>query len=140
MFPTTKRLSDAAIAFAACLITSALFSCSGSPCLPLEGTWEAEEGHLWAVRPNGHMLWITRFGSQLDTVHLTYRYDCSLTPATLDLLDFDGGPWRGKTLYGILERTSDTSFRFCAAAGTDASARPEYFDQTETVRFFREKH
>ncbi|MCS7037135.1 MAG: hypothetical protein RMJ33_12885 [Saprospiraceae bacterium] len=134
-----KRLSGAARFLAAYALASALLSCGSTPCLSLEGTWEAEEGHLWAIRPDGQMLWITRFGSQFDTVRLTYHYDCSRTPAAIDLLDFDGGPWQGKTLYGILEPTSDTSFRFCAAAGADASVRPEYFDQTETVRFFRER-
>ncbi len=75
----------------------------------------------------------------MDTMRLTYRYDCSHSPAVLDLTGFDGGPWQSKTLYGIVEWSGDSVFRFCAAAGTESSVRPEHFDQTETVRFFRAK-
>lgn len=140
MLETTVRLSPPLLfAAAASFVIAAFFACSSTPCSPPDGIWEAEEGHLWVIQPDGKMLWITRFGSQLDTVHLSYHYRCSQMPATLDLHDFDGGPWQGKVLYGLFERTSDTSFRFCAAAGADPSARPAYFDQTETVRFFRKK-
>ncbi len=112
------------------------FACREAPCRPLEGQWQTEEGHLWSFHQD-RLLWITRFGQLLDTVVLSYRYDCATYPIALDLKELAGGPWRRKTLYGILEWSSDTSFRFCAAAGTDPSLRPRHFTDAETIRFFR---
>ncbi len=139
MFCVEKQPSFLLPLLTAVALAIGWLSCRTNVCPPFEGVWQTEEGHTWVFEGENRLLWITRFGSVTDTMHLAYRYDCSRIPATLDLIDFDSGPWQGKTLYGIVEQGSDTTFRFCAAAGTAPSARPEVFDPTETVRFFRKR-
>jgi len=68
---------------------------------------------------------------------MEYRYDCSKRPVELDLFGFQSGPLTGKTLFGVLEWSSDTSFRFNAEPGTDAVARPQTFESDQTLKFFR---
>lgn len=80
-------------------------------------------------------MWLTRFGSQYDTVLFEYYLNCGPDPATIDLSHFYTGPFSGKTLFGILEWTSDTSFRMQYEPGMDAEVRPEKFDGEEVMRF-----
>ena len=82
---------------------------------------------------------MVRFGSQTDTVAMEYQYACNTAPATLDFSGFVSGPLKGKALYGILEWTSDTSFRFDAEAGAGPEVRPAAFNNEQTQQFFREK-
>ena len=108
-------------------------------CHELSGRWTTHEGQEFVFQSEGKALWLTRFGSQFDTVPFEYRLDCKAEPATIDLRNFSTGPYLGKTLFGILEWTSDTSFRLQYEPGADEWARPKEFDSEATVKFFPAK-
>ena len=105
-------------------------------CHELYGRWTTNEGQEFVFQKDGKALWLTRFGSQFDTVLFSYYLNCKAEPATFDLLHFQTGPYVGKTLFGILEWTSDTSFRLQYEPGTDEWARPKEFDNEGAMKFF----
>lgn len=111
----------------------------GPECRDLNGRWSTREGQDIIFDPSGEALWLTSFGSRFDTVRLRYQLDCKRAPATLDLSDFQQGPHKGKTLYGILEWQSDTSFRLRYEPGLQPEVRPKAFDPEQTVNYFRVK-
>ncbi len=113
--------------------------CTDPPCRSLEGHWTNREGQSFQFQSDGKALWLVRFGSQVDTIAMDYRYDCRKQPAELDLDGFQTGPLSGKTLYGILEWNSDSSFRFDAEAGNAPAVRPTTFENDQTQKFFREQ-
>lgn len=115
-------------------------ACVGKPpCYELNGQWTTREGQDLVFMPGGDALWLTRFGSLFDTVRLRYRLDCSQAPASLDLTDFQSGPHKGKTLFGILEWPSDSSFRLRYEPGLLSSVRPQAFDPEQTLKFYRKQ-
>ena len=107
------------------------------PCRELTGRWTTREGQDLIFQAGGTALWLTSFGSQFDTVRMMFKLDCKKEPATLDLSDFQSGPHAGKTLFGILEWQSDTSFRLRYESGTRAEVRPKAFEPEQTLKFFR---
>ncbi len=111
----------------------------GADCGDLNGRWSTHEGQEIIFNAGGNALWLTKFGSQYDSVRLRYELDCKHAPATLDLSDFQQGPHKGKTLYGILEWQSDTSFRLRYEPGLRPEVRPKAFDPEQTVDYFRAK-
>ncbi|TNE50726.1 MAG: hypothetical protein EP344_17195 [Bacteroidetes bacterium] len=121
------------------LLCLPLLGCGDSGCQSLSGKWSNREGQAFYFKPDGKALWLVRFGSQVDTIAMEYRYDCQKTPVELDLSGFNSGPLEGKTLFGILEWVSDTSFRFDAEAGPGPEVRPATFESEETQKFFQEK-
>jgi len=132
---TTFNIIHAGIAFLACL---SLLHCSDPPCTELSGNWTNREGQSFQFLPGGKALWLIRFGSQVDTFRMEYRYNCKKQPAELDLSGFQSGPLKGKTLYGILEWSNDSSFRFDSETGYSADVRPSAFENDQTQKFFRE--
>ena len=128
----------AAFAVFALLILFQSTGCGDSSCREIGGRWSTREGQTIDFRKNGKALWFTRFGSQVDTVGMKYRYDCQKQYTELDLYGFQSGPLTGKTLFGILEWNSDTSFRYNAEAGTDPAVRPQTFESDQTLKFFRD--
>ncbi|MEZ4965411.1 MAG: hypothetical protein R2791_09220 [Saprospiraceae bacterium] len=110
-----------------------------SNCREIAGYWSNREGQFFRFEPNGKAFWLIKFGSEFDTFPIRYHYDCKQQPAILDLDGFHSGPLKGKTLFGILEWTSDSSFRFEGESGTSSEVRPETFNPEQTQRFYREK-
>lgn len=120
-------------------LASLLFFCkTESKCPDLTGRWTNREGQVFSFEPEGKALWLIKFGSQFDTFPITYRYDCKQKVATLDLTGFQTGPLAGKTLFGIVEWSSDSVFRFDAEPGTSPVARPTTFNAEHTERYFKE--
>ena len=119
---------------------AALFlSCNtGNNCHELRGRWTNREGQILTFEPDGKALWLVKFGSQFDSFPINYRYDCKQKTATLDLTDFKSGPLTGKTLFGIMEWSSDSVFRFNSEPGTSAEVRPTTFNAEHLERYFRE--
>ena len=111
--------------------------CTEPPCRELNGQWTNREGQSFYFQENGKALWLIRFGSQVDTFPMEYRYDCKKQPAELDLSGFQTGPLSGKTLFGILEWNTDSSFRFDAEAGNRPEIRPQTFETDQTQKFYR---
>jgi hypothetical protein len=97
------------------------------------GHWTDREGREWVVQADGQILWLTKFGSQADTQRCRYTLDCNCEPARLDLSGFDSGPFREKTLLGIIEWSSDTSWRW----QYDNDARPWQFTADGFSQFFK---
>ena len=117
---------------------SSLWAChSNSPCHAPAGQWESEDGHILVFETSGKGLWIDRFGTQSDTVPFEFRLDCQNPTPAFDLYNFISGPYRGKTLFGILDWQSDTSFRLRAEVGDHPSVRPADFDEETTERFVK---
>lgn len=135
-----QRLFTPCFSFVVLLTGISLASCTNKvTCHELSGRWTTQEGHEFVFLQDGKALWLTRFGSQFDTVPFKYRLDCRPEPATINLTDFDNGPYSGKTLLGILEWTSDTSFRLRYESGTAEDLRPKEFDNDATMKFFPAK-
>jgi hypothetical protein len=116
-----------------------LFCTTENKCYELTGNWTNREGQTLAFEPDGKALWLIKFGSQFDTFRIAYRYDCKQKPPSLDLSGFQSGPLAGKTLFGIVEWSSDSVFRFDAEAGLSPEARPTKFNPEHTERYFRER-
>ncbi len=108
---------------------------SRSACRELTGHWTTHEGQELVFGPDGSALWLTKFGSQYDTIRMRFSYDCAARPTTLDLMDFESGPHRGKTLYGIFDWSSDSSFRFRYEPAARPEERPKEFDMEQTQKF-----
>lgn len=120
--------------------TCLFFACgSGAKCRDLNGRWSTQEGQDLVFLPEGKALWLTRFGSHYDTTQLEYRLDCTPNLVSIDLLNFRSGPHSGVTLFGILEWSSDTSFRLRYEPGSQADVRPTTFDQEQSIQFIRAK-
>lgn len=120
------------------LTTLFLFCKSEDKCRDLSGRWSNREGQILYFEPDGKALMLIKFGSQFDTFSIQYQYDCKQKVPTLDLLNFKSGPLAGKNLYGILEWSSDSVFRFDAEAGTAPEERPGSFKTERLERYFRE--
>lgn len=106
-----------------------------SSCRELTGHWTNHEGQELVFAPDGSALWLTKFGSQYDTVRMRFQFDCAARPSTLDLSDFRNGPHSGKMLFGIFDWSSDSSFRFRYEVGTRAEDRPRAFEAEQTQQF-----
>lgn len=115
-----------------------LFCKTEHQCRELSGRWTNREGQILSFQPDGKALWLVKFGSQFDSFPIQYRYDCKPATATLDLLDFKSGPLAGKTLFGIIEWSNDSVFRFESEPGSASEARPKAFNPEHSERFFRE--
>lgn len=122
---------------AALLFVPILFTCCTNKvtCHEISGRWTNHEGQEFLFQEGGKAMWLTRFGSQYDTVLFEYYLNCNADPAAIDLKHFYTGPFSGKTLFGILEWTSDTSFRMQYEPGLSAEVRPEKFNGEEVMRF-----
>lgn len=70
-------------------------------CHELSGRWTTHEGQEFVFQSEGKALWLTRFGSQFDTVPFEYRLDCKAEPATIDLRNFSTGPYLAKHCSGF---------------------------------------
>ena len=116
------------------------FNCNtGSKCRELTGHWTTRDGQDLVFLPGGKALWLTKFGSQFDTNQLEYKVECSNNVVLLDLTNFQSGPNIGKTLYGILDWSTDTSFRLRYETGSQPDVRPAEFDNEQTIKFILEK-
>lgn len=126
------------LAFVSGLATLFIACKTEDNCRDLVGRWTNQEGQVLAFEPSGKALWLVKFGSQFDTFQIQYRYDCKQDPATLDLSSFQSGPLSGKSLFGIVEWSSDSVFRFDSEPGTSPEVRPTTFNPEYAERYFRE--
>jgi len=121
-------------------MTLLLLACNPSPnCQQLNGRWSNREGQDFVFQPDGKALWLVKFGSNFDTAQFEYQIDCKKSPMAMDLKNFKVGPHVGKTLFGIIEWSSDSSFRLRYEAGIQAAERPKTFDDEQTQQFFAEQ-
>lgn len=135
-----RQLDTRLLRWSAFIGVSFVFTCCqfNSNCRELTGQWTNREGQYFLFEPNGQAYWLIKFGSEFDTFPIQYQYDCKQKPAILDLSGFKSGPLKGRTLFGILEWTSDSSFRFDGEPGASQEVRPETFDPEQTQRYYRE--
>lgn len=117
---------------------SILSSCQGAPrCQEIAGSWSNREGYGLVFKNGNKALWLNKFGQLVDTVACVFVLNCKTTPATLDFSGFNGGPFQGKTLFGIIEWSADSLFRYCYEVGVQPDVRPKQFDQAQTMKFLR---
>lgn len=115
-----------------------LVACDTNPaCKEIQGVWTDREGREIVFMEHGKALWLNRFGQMIDTVQLVFELNCSTKPASIDLKQFNAGPFLGKTLFGIIEFSGDTLFRLCYETGQEPGIRPTAFDPDQTAKFFR---
>ena len=121
------------------VVAALLFSCcqNKTGCREIKGKWDDREGHNFVFYEYGKALWLNRFGQMVDTVSFVFVLNCNTSPASIDFKDFSGGPFSGKTLYGIMEWSADSLFRLCYDIGQEPSCRPKTFDPEQTMKFFR---
>ncbi len=108
-------------------------------CRDLIGIWSNREGQKLIFQKDNSALWLFQFGSRTDSFFITYKYDCKKQPAALDLSNFASGSLAGKTLFGILEWTNDSSFRFDAEPGNSPEIRPKSFNLEQVQTFIKSK-
>jgi hypothetical protein len=123
--------------FALAIGIPSFVSCSQSTaaCPNLQGRWANRDGKMFAFQPDGTALWLTKFGSQYDTVELRYQYQCDRKKATLDLKGFTSGPLAGRSLLALIEWNGDTAFLFDAAP----EVRPELLKLEQAERYTQVK-
>ncbi|MCB9344484.1 MAG: hypothetical protein H6576_12350 [Lewinellaceae bacterium] len=119
------------------LIASFLYSCQTNTCGDIAGKWSTREGTELVFKEDGTVLWLTRFGRLIDTVSGVFKLNCETKPATLDMSGFNAGPYMGKHLFGIIEWSADSLFRFCYEIGKEADCRPTSFETDQTVKFYK---
>lgn len=102
------------------------------------GTWDNDKGQILVFRKEGKALWIFYSESKRDTFEIKYRTDFRATPSKLDLTDFQVGPLKGKTLYGILEFADKKTIRFDCEPGTTEAVRPKEFNPAQ-VQTYKKK-
>ncbi len=117
------------------LVLSVFASCESQTCHDLAGNWTNREGQTLVFQSGDKALWLLKFGSQTDSFSITYRYDCTKSPAEIDFTGFQAGPLVGKSLFGILEWKNDTSFRVDFESGTSADVRPTDFNSEQAQTF-----
>ncbi len=94
----------------------------------LYGEWKNKREHTYVFREGGSAMWIYPVGEKTDTFFMEYRIDDTQTPIALDFYNFENGPMKGKTLYGVAEFVEDDrgeAVRLNFRAGDDESVRPE---------------
>jgi hypothetical protein len=101
----------------------------------LQGAWDNNKGQLLVFQKDNQAYWIFYSESKRDTFKIKYRTNLKTQPAQLDLTDFQVGPLKGKTLYGIVEWTDKRTIRFDCEPGTTDSVRPKAFNPTQTQTY-----
>ena len=119
------------------LFITCFMGCVDKTCTQPTGAWTNREGQSFVFSSEGKGLWLTRFGTSFDTVSFNYLIDCKDDPTAIDLKGFNTGPYEGQALYGIIEMSTDSSFRLRYESGADASVRPTAFDADQTLKFYR---
>lgn len=110
----------------------------GSKKCDLNGHWSTHEGQDLVFLPEGNALWLTQFGSHFDTTRFQYNMECACDGSVhIDFYNFRSGPHMGKTLYGLLERANDSTFRLRYEPGFQPEVRPAALDPEQTVQYMR---
>lgn len=110
----------------------------------LADRWLGDDGtEIMIFHPDSTLQWIFRDTLLSDTFQVRYRLDETVSPAHLDLYDFNSGIMKGKVLAGILERHSNDSILldFEPAESLDEadSVRPKSFNLEQRRFFIRKK-
>lgn len=98
--------------------------------LPI-GHWTDNEGREMIFLEDGKAFWLTRFGSQYDTLAFSYTIDCKAVPQSIEMQGFTSGPYTGRALFGIFEWSNDSTLRM----QLDDGERPTVFDSQRASKF-----
>lgn len=101
-----------------------------SDCPELLGYWTKGDGQAFVFQSDGRALWLTRFGSQTDTMTSDFQLDCSQEPAAIDFTNFSDGPYQNRELRGIIQWKNPELFQLRCEAG---ASRPTKFDENTMV-------
>ena len=110
------------------------------PCPPIVGSWIGQEGSKLILKPDGKAQLITFFGATAsDTFFARYQYDCSETPALLDLsTDSSIIQTLHANLFGLVVWSGDTSFSWHSESGKTSADRPKDFRLEDAQSFKRD--
>ena len=118
------------------LILSAFISCTSSND-KLLGSWDNKEGQILEFEKDSQAKWIFYTETTSDTFQINYNANFNTKPIQIDLTNFKAGPLKGKTLFGIIEFTNDSTMRFdCEPLLAD---RPKDFNSEQTKTYFKLK-
>lgn len=102
------------------------------------GAWDNDKGQILVFQKEGKALWIFYSESKRDTFAIKYRADFKANPGKLDLTDFQVGPLKGRTLYGIIEFVDKKTIRFDCEPGATEAVRPKEFNPAQ-VQTYKKK-
>jgi uncharacterized protein (TIGR03067 family) len=102
------------------------------------GAWQNDKGQTMIFKKDYTAMWLFAQPGKTDTFRIQYRFDKSKQPNRLDLYNFQGGPLKGKTLFGIVSFAGD-SFICDFEAGVIDTIRPVNFNEKEKQVFKRIK-
>jgi len=124
-----------------------LAACTSKPvneeAVELTGSWASKNDAVtYVFQDESNALWlIRRPDGSVDTLTGKYRFLADSLPMQLDFYDFETGMLNGKDVYGIVEFTSDTTFRFSnELAGSPEEAlkrRPKTFSEFQSATFYK---
>jgi hypothetical protein len=135
MIKKSTRVSGLGLSF----FVLCLLACSGNECRTPEGAWATGEGQILQFEKGGRLLWLTRFGSDYDTIQSQYKLDCTCTPMRIDIDKIQSGAFADKQLLGIFEWTGEDAFRVQLEVGSEETDRPTAFDSNLTQKYSRKK-
>ena len=121
------------------IVFAGFWSCKRTNTCKLNDRWSSKEGQDFIFIPDGKAYWLTKFGSQYDTLAFQYSLDCRKKPWAVDFKNFAAGPYAGKTLYGIIEWSSATTLRLRYEPGTLPDLRPTVSDPEQPMVLYRTK-
>ena len=101
----------------------------------IRGSWDNTTGQVLIFQKDQQALWIFYSESKRDTFRISYKTDFSGKPYKLDLSDFQVGPLKGKTLYGIVEFPDKKTMRFDCEPGISDQVRPKEFNPKQTQTY-----
>jgi hypothetical protein len=107
------------------------------------GGWSGVDGRgvkqTLEFREDGKATWRLEMPQGGMSLDIRYAYDAASSPKRLDLFGFESGPLAGRTLYGIVEFTTEGALRFdCepGGPGDGDKVRPAAFTE-QTVTYER---
>ncbi|MBX9783851.1 MAG: hypothetical protein K2X48_11235 [Chitinophagaceae bacterium] len=113
-------------------VAALLTSCAANK--KIIGSWQNDKGQTMIFKKDYAALWLFNREGKVDTFNISYRFNKSKNPNWFDLYNFQGGPLKGKTLFGVVS-FSNNSFTCDFEAGTADSIRPVTFNEKEKQVF-----
>ena len=103
----------------------------------LLGSWDNKKGQILEFKKDNQAEWIFYNETSKDAFQINYNTNFNTKPIQLELTNFKAGPLKGKTLFGIIEFTNDSTLRFdCEPLLAD---RPKDFNSEQTQTYFKLK-
>lgn len=102
----------------------------------LIGKWNATDAQgveqVLQFRERNYALWIFNLENP-DTLYIRYKLDTNSVPYHLDLMEFRRGPFKGHSLYAIVDMMNENKMKIDGKVGDSPDVRPESFSEKNTL-------